>query len=163
VLSAKQRRDWRVEELLRPLLFSALSSMAIGLKAGYATQLQQLDWVREKVWNPEGPAIKVDQVFAQLLMLCSHEKCTVPRLRALDQRLARQLGVKPAEVEEWMSCQPFSLVDLEEFRQRVKRKEVEPLSVGGLVETLTARNHFVPSWVTNPLSGLAIPRQYGDF
>ena len=160
-LTAEQENDWRVTEFLRPLVFAALSSMAIGLKAGHATQLQEVEWVREAVWNPNLPAIRVDQVFAQLLMLCSHEKCTVPQLRALPERLARQMGVDAEHIEQWLECQPFELTDLEEFRQRVIQRKTEALTVGGLVETLNARAHFKPSWLTGPLTGLAMPRPHG--
>ena len=160
-LTSEQEMDWRVVEILRPLLFAALSSMAIGLKAGHATQLQELDWVRRGVWDPRGPSIRVDQAFAHLLMLCSHESCTVPQLRALEVRLGRQLGADPEVVEAWLSAQPFDLRDLEEFRQRVVQRKAEALSVGGLVETLNARAHFKPSWLTGPLTGLAMPRPHG--
>lgn len=162
LLTEEQESDWRVTEFLRPLVFSALASMAIGMKAGHAAQLQELDWVREKIWDPSGPEIRVDQAFAHLLLLCGNDRCSVPQLRELPKRLGRQLGVKPAAVKAWLEAQPFTLLDLEEFRQMVVQRKIEALVVGGLVETLNARPHFKPSWMTGVLTGLAMPRPHGE-
>ena len=161
-LTEEQELDWRVTEVLRPLLFSALASMAIGLKAGSATQLQELDWVRESVWDPNEPTIRIYDVFDALRVMCEAQRCTVPALKGVYLALSGQCGVEVEAIEAWFEAQPFDLTDLEAFRQKVLLKEAEVGEVGGLVETLFARNHFKPSWVTGVLTGLAQPRPHGE-
>ena len=148
-------------EILRPMLFAALSSLAIGAKAGHATRLEDLEWVREKVWDPAGPEIKVRDAVAQIHMLCSHEKRTVQDLPSLASKLGRQLGVDKEAVTEWVEAQPFELLDLENFRKDVHSHRRELGEVGGLVDTLQCRPHFKPSWLVAPLVGLAKPKASG--
>lgn len=162
VLEEVQQLDWRVTEILRPLIYAAMSSLAIAVKAGHADDLAKVEWIREKVWDPSGPPIRVEAAVEGLFRLARSEQTTVKRIDGRERRWAKQIGVKVQELKDWLEAQPFDLDDLEAFRIAVESGEAQLLSIGGLRETLNARAHFKPAWIVGPLTGLSEPRPHGN-
>lgn len=161
LLEGEKRLDWRVAEILRPLIYSAMTSLAISVKAGHADNLCKVEWIREKIWDPAGPPIRVEAAVGGLFRLARSEQTSIKRLEARERRWAKQLGVKTQDLKDWLECQPFDLDDLEAFRVAMEAGEAELAAVGGLRETLLSRAHFKPAWLVGPLAGLAEPIPHG--
>ena len=157
-LPDRRRPDWRIEEVLRPLIYAALSSMAAGLQVPNADQLyKHSDWVGTKIWRPTWSRISIYRALEVLFGLCP---------KGIKGEVfgvwAKELGVSEEELQAWVVAQPFDLAQLERFRRMVVAGDVELTLVGSLPETLYARPHVKPSWLTGPLLGLVEPRQLRD-
>ena len=157
-LPDRRRPDWRIEEVLRPLIYAALSSMAAGLQVPNADQLyKHSSWVGTKIWRPTWSRISIYRALEVLFALSP---------KGIKGEVfgvwARELGVSEEELQAWVVAQPFDLAQLERFRRMVVAGDVELTLVGSLPETLYARPHVKPSWLTGPLLGLVEPRQLRD-
>jgi len=75
---------------------------------------------------------------------------------------AKGLSVSEAELGAWLAAQPFDLKQLEAFRQLVISGQAQLELLGSLPETLYARGHVKPAWLTAPLLGLVEPRVLVD-
>ena len=155
VLPRDKRKDWRIEELLRPLVYAALSSMAAGLRVPHSERLYlHCPWVGEKLWRPTWAEVSVHRALAVLFELSP---------KGVEQEVgsawAEALGVSVEVLGEWVSAQPFGRRELELLRQEVVAGEVLLDSLGGLFDAIYARPHFKPRWLSVPLGLIKEPRE----
>ena len=159
VLPEARRVDWRIEEVLRPLIYAALTSMAAGLGIPKADRLcEQHLWVAEKVWRPGWPCFGIYRAVGVLFEVCP-KGIRGPEVMS---DWARGLSVSEEDLSGWLAVQPFDLGQLEAFRQLVVSGQAQLELLGSLPETLYARGHVKPAWLTAPLMGLVEPRVVKD-
>jgi hypothetical protein len=159
VLPDGRRMDWRIEEVLRPLMYAALTSMAAGLGVSNADRLcEHYQWVAEKVWSPGWRCLGIYRAVGVLFEVCPRG-IKGPGVMA---DWAKGLSVSEEELGVWLAAQPFDLKQLEAFRQLVISGQAQLELLGSLPETLYARGHVKPAWLTAPLLGLVEPRVLVD-